>query len=330
MKTCIIINPNAGSVGELEELEADLGRLPDTTLCLTEAAGDAERLARQAVRNGASRVIAAGGDGTVNEVLNGLAEDFGRTELGLIPLGTGNDFARSIGVAHDLEDALRILREGHTRWIDVVRARLRTSSRWFLNMSAGGFSGEVSEKASEAKGTWGPLAYLRGAVEALPELHGYHTVIRLPDERLELEVYNVVVCNGRYVASGIPVAPEARLDDGLLDVLIVPATTMPRIAALVPQVLLGLHMGSDLLLFRRTPWVEIESTPGMWFNLDGELQGDEPIRFEVLPRALKVVVGEAAAEEGTLSNGEGSEEPARGDTAPRAQGGEEPGAAARP
>lgn len=292
MRTCIIINPNAGSVADLETLSARLDELPDAVVRQTEEAGDAERLAREAVRDGADLVVAAGGDGTLNEVVNGLADDFGKVRLGLLPLGTGNDFARSIGVPDDLESALAVLEGGAERAVDVGRATIGDTCRCFVNMSAGGFSGEVSERAGLAKDRWGPLAYMRAAIDALPELKGFLTRIEVNGaEILEMEASNVIVSNGRFVASGIPAAPRAVLDDGLFDVLIAPALTIPQLAVLVPQVLLGMHMDSELLLFRRATRVEIECDPPMAFNVDGELIGEGTARFEILPRALQVIVG---------------------------------------
>jgi diacylglycerol kinase (ATP) len=163
-------------------------------------------------------------------------------------------------------------------------------------MAVGGFSGVVSEKASDAKERWGPLAYMRGAVDALPELQAFETSIVLNGaERLRVDTYNIVISNGRYVAAGIPVAPQAKLDDGLFEVMIAPATTIPKLALLVPQVLLGQHLNSELLLFRRATRIEIDSQPEMSFNVDGEILGEASSVFEVQPRALEMVVGPDAA-----------------------------------
>lgn len=292
MRIRIIVNPNAGSVESASALKDRLGEPSGTEVCSTEQEGHAEELARQAVEDGIDLVVAAGGDGTLNEVVNGLSSGFGRTRLGLLPLGTGNDFARSIGVPADVEEAMAILREGRTRSIDVGRATAGGKIRYFLNMSVGGFSGVVSEKASDAKELWGPLAYMRGALDALPELTAFETGIVLNGaERLRVETYNIVISNGRYVAAGIPVAPQAEVDDGLFEVMIAPATTIPKLALLVPQVLLGQHLNSDLLIFRRATRVEIESHPPMAFNVDGELFSEESVAFEIQPRALEMVVG---------------------------------------
>jgi len=302
-RTCIIVNPNAGSAGELEHLRETLGKLPNVDLRVTEKEGDAREIAAEAVRSGADLVVAAGGDGTLNEVVNGLMNslkgDSERVRLGLLPLGTGNDFARSINVPADFDAALALLGTGRIQAVDVACATFAHQSRYFINVSAGGFSGVVSEKATEAKDRWGPLAYLRAAVGTLPELQGFKCRITLegvlngPDggEELELDTYNIVVANGRFVAAGIPVAPEAKLDDGLLDVMIAPAATLPQLALLVPQILLGRHTESDLLLFRKATRIKVESDPPMSFNVDGELIGDEPASFTVLPRALRMIVG---------------------------------------
>jgi diacylglycerol kinase (ATP) len=297
MEARIIVNPNAGSAGDLEAIKAALAKRPGTELCFSEKKGDAEDLAREAVRQGVRTVVAAGGDGTLNEVLNGLAEDFaggpGRVRLALLPLGTGNDFARSIGVPADLDAALAVLDAGRTLKIDVAQATFQDGRRYFLNMSAGGFSSVVSEKAHDAKDRWGPLAYMRGAVDALPELEAFEATLTLSGaEKIKMEIYNLVISNGRYVAAGIPVAPQARLNDGLLDVMIAPATAIPNLALLLPQVLLGRHLNSDLLLFRKATRIEIDSTPPMTFNVDGEILSEEPALFELLPRALEMVVGE--------------------------------------
>lgn len=296
MRTRVVLNPNAGSADDCAALRAGVAALGDAEVCTTEGPGDAERLAREAVEAGYEQVIAAGGDGTLNEVVNGLAVDFAAARLGLLPLGTGNDFARSIGVPAELDEALAVLAAGRTAALDVGRA-VAATPRHFVNVSAGGFSGVINEKMdAEVKRSWGPLSYLRSAVEAAPELAPFRATLRLDGgETLEVSAYSVVVANARYVAAGIPVAPEARLDDGLLDLMIVPESSVPQLAVLVPLVLLGRHGGSDLAIFRRAAAIELRSEPPMSFNVDGELLPDQPTRFEVLPRALRVVVGEMAA-----------------------------------
>src|SRR5437762_1836917 len=162
-----------------------------------------------------------------------------------------------------------------------------------LIVSSGGVSGVVDEKLTpEMKRTWGPLAYLRSAAAAFSELRGYATRVTLDDaEALELDLYNVVVANGRYVAGGIPIAPEAELADGLLDIVLIPERGPTDLAILAAQIVVGKHLSSDAIIFRRAKKIAISSRPGMWFNVDGELIGNEPATFELLPGALQCVVG---------------------------------------
>ena len=292
MKTCVILNPNAGTALAQEQLAEQLQRLPGLTVARTKEPGDARRFAQEAVQSGYDMVVAGGGDGTINEVLNGLATDFGQAAFGILPLGTANDFARTINIPADLPAAIDALLAGRMEETDVIRYS-STETRFFLNVSAGGFSGQVNEALTdEMKQTWGPLAYLRSAAGVLPNLTDFRTFIAYDDEpEQKVHLYNMVVANARYVAGGIPIAPAAQLNDGLADIIIVPAASMLELAVLGPQILLGSHLGSELVLFRRVRKISVRSEPGMWFNVDGELMSNAPAHFEVLPRAIKVVVG---------------------------------------
>ena len=227
-KTCIILNPAAGKIADLDAIVARLARLPGAEIRLTGRRGSGARFARTALRKGCDTIIAAGGDGTLNEIINGIGENPTGARVGLIPLGTGNDFARTIGVPVDLENAIDLIAAGPTRAVDLVRVT-SDEVRYFVNVSAGGFSGLVHEKLTpKMKKTWGPLAYLRSAAAALPELRAYRTTLALDNtESLTLELYNVVVANGRYVAAGTLIAPEAVIDDGLLDIVLIPSVRPP-------------------------------------------------------------------------------------------------------
>ena len=289
-KTCIILNPAAGKARDLEDVVARLARVPNGEIRISSKPGSAARFASGALRKGFDLVVAAGGDGTLNEVVNGIGENLGDARVGLIPLGTGNDFARTIGVPDDIEAAIDLIVIGETREVDLVRVT-SDEVRYFVNVSAGGFSGLVDEKLTpEIKKTWGPLAYLRGAAAALSELRAYRTTLALDNsESLTLDLYNVVVANGRYVAGGTLIAPEASIDDGLLDIVLIPQRSAPELALLAAQVALGTHLTSEAIVFRRAAQLTVNSKPGMWFNVDGELVGNEPARFEILPRALRFI-----------------------------------------
>src|SRR3712207_2262315 len=194
-----------------------------------------------------------------------------------------------------IDDCVDVLRDGNVRPTDLVRVT-SDQVRYMINVSAGGFSGAGGEKMTpEIKQTWGPLAYMRCAAEALPELRHYETVITLDDMTTStLDVYNVVVANGRFVAGGTLIAPEASIDDGLLDIVIVPRREGVELALVAAQIALGQHLESELVMFRRAAKVAVSSTPGMWFNVDGELVGNEPAVFEILPRALQFLAPKPA------------------------------------
>jgi diacylglycerol kinase (ATP) len=286
----VILNPSAGSAADLDDIVAKISRLRGVEIRLTTKPGSAARLAKTALAKGRRLIIAAGGDGTLNEVINGVGENLGDAAVGLIPLGTGNDFARTIGVPPDIEQALELIRARETRPVDLVRVT-SDEVRYFVNVSAGGFSGLVNEKLTpQMKKTWGPLAYLRSAAAALPELRAYQTTLAFDNaESLRIELYNVVVANGRYVAGGMLIAPDASIDDGLLDIVLIPKRPAAELAVLAAQVALGTHLTSDAIVFRRAAKLTVNSKPGMWFNVDGELVGNEPARFEILPGALRFV-----------------------------------------
>jgi diacylglycerol kinase (ATP) len=290
-KTCIILNPSAGSIGDIDELTAKLAQLPGAEILLTNKPGSAARFAKTAIKKGRETIIAAGGDGTLNEVINGIGENLGEARVGLLPLGTGNDFARSIEMPTDVDEAIEVIRAGQTRTVDLVRVT-SDEVRYFVNVSAGGFSGLVNEKLTpEMKKTWGPLAYLRSAAAALPELRAYRTTLALDNtESITMELYNVVVANGRYVAGGRLIAPDASIDDGLLDVVLIPERPTGELALVVAQIALGTHLSSAAVVHRQAAKLTVNSKPGMWFNVDGELVGNEPATFEIVPRALRFIV----------------------------------------
>ena len=287
MKTCIICNPGAGSVDDREAIREKLQQL-HADVHFTEGQGDAMRLAYEAAAGGCDAVIAAGGDGTLNEVINGIAPHVDRVQVGLVPLGTGNDFARMLALPASVDECIELLRDGAAQPTDLVRVT-SDQVRYFVNVSAGGFSGTVNEKLTpEIKQTWGPLAYLRCAAEALPELKAFKTEITLDDATtLTVDLYNAVIANGRYVAGGTLIAPEASITDGLLDIILIPEKPAAEIALVAAQIALGQHLASENVVFRRAAKVAIKSDPGMWFNLDGEVIGNEPAVFEVMPRALQ-------------------------------------------
>ena len=290
----VILNPAAGTAGQADSLRATLAARADVELLETHAPGDARHLASRAVASGSRRVIAAGGDGTINEVVNGLVVD-GRVSVafGVVPLGTGNDLARTLALPTDLEAALNLALTGSPRALDLIVTETQGRSHYGANAASGGFSGQVDEALSgELKATWGPLAYLLGAIKVLPAIATYETRIQFEDEAWErIEALNVMVANGRTIGGGKQIAAPANPEDGWLDVVVVRNGSAIALAAVAARLVAGTLLASDLVSHRRARVVRVESRPGMWFNLDGELLTNETITFRCLPRGLPCIVG---------------------------------------
>ena len=300
----MIINKNSGT----HEQSALLHRAVDDCggiVCRANSTqGMGIQMAREAVHEGFRRIGAAGGDGTAHEVVNGivqarqeLGEDAPEVVFGIVPLGTGNDLAGTLALPSDPRDAVAVFLRQRPQVLDLFRItgviKGEEQLLYGINAAAGGFSGEVDEAVTtEMKKQWGPLAYLVGAARAAPDLQEYDTRIAFDDEPPEsIDALNVVVANGRTVGGGKRVAPGANPCDGLLDVVVVKWGRMIDFAQVGARLLSGTWLESPHTLHRRVRKVQVESHPGMWFNVDGELQTKEPLTFEVMPAALPVVVG---------------------------------------
>lgn len=294
MKICIIVNENAGSADQAEALLQASERRDAVECWISKEKGDGTALARKAAGEGFDVVAAAGGDGTVNEVVNGLMEAGGHAALGVVPLGTGNDLARMLALPErDPRDAIALLAAGERRAFDVFSMETPDGTFYGINAAAGGFSGKVDEAlTSEMKSDWGPLAYLIGAASALPDLHDYDTYLKLDGEpERQVTALNVLVANGRTVAGGKRIAPTANPEDGLLDVVVIENGTVVELADVATRLVAGNLEASPLVTTYRARRVEVRSSPGMWFNLDGELMTKEPVVLKIEPGALDVVVG---------------------------------------
>ena len=168
-------------------------------------------------------------------------------------------------------------------------------------MAMGGFTGQMNEVLNEElKASWGPLAYLIGAVQVLPELTHYDTTVRWDDGTTDtLPLLNLAIANGRTAGGGWPVAPMANPEDGLLDVVGVRYASFIDLAEMSAQFMVGTYLANEHVFHRRAQQVAVTARPGMWFNLDGELLTKEPVTLTVRPRTLRVVVGFDYTPEGT-------------------------------
>jgi diacylglycerol kinase (ATP) len=246
-----------------------------------------------AARQGFQRVVAAGGDGTINSVINGLYSDPESPPLAILPLGTGNDLCRSLSIPLDPALAFEMLEHGRVRRIDLVKATWKNGRRIFANAASGGNSNRVTESMTEElKKTWGAWAYVRGALEVLIDLKAFALELQLDDGPIERYTgWNYIVANGRTVAGGINVAPRAEMEDGLLDVIIIQDASPLNLATMVAEFLLGDYLQDERVIFRRASLVRVKTDPISKLNMDGELVENRCTTFTILPKALKVLVG---------------------------------------
>jgi len=302
-RTLVIVNPRSRNgatgrrwVGVERRLRARLGPLEVEH---TGAPRDAERIAREGVRSGVDRVLVAGGDGTLGEVVTGLlaADLGGYAQLGLLPLGTGSDFVRSVGSPRRIEDAIACIASGRARPVDAGRVEYvdddgKDGVRYFANVASFGISGLVDEFAERAtRRLGGSVAFLIGALRALLQYRSERVEIRVDGEL----VYDGPLvlgtgANGRYFGGGMRVAPEARIDDGLLDVVVIAGLPWPRLLARLPKLYRGTHVHDAAATHHRGRVIEARAEPGLVkLELDGEPIGTLPARCEVLPGALSVI-----------------------------------------
>lgn len=291
-RAVVILNPNAGGGATADEVRELIAERPQWELRETTRPGEAAAIAREAARSGEPLIVAAGGDGAVSEALQGLAGDLDRVELGILPAGTGNDFARTTGIPADLGAALRVIELGSTRRVDVVRCSAAGETRLLINAATGGLSVTVENEIDEAsKRRWGRLAYLIAGLRCMRDIPSYDVHVTSDDGEWSVRTSGLVVANGQY-AGGLKLAPEADESDHLLDLVIVTAETISERAQLAARFAVDAHLESEGVLFRRGRRFRIDSDPPMPFHADGESVGTSPLELELLPGALRLVVPE--------------------------------------
>ena len=277
---CIVLNPQARGARQLEVVHAIADVARDAEIRVTSAPHEAESLARQAAEEGFAAVIAAGGDGTVNEVLCGLAGS--NVCLGVLPLGTMNVFARELGLHLDWENAWAAILRGRTREMDLGLA----NGRPFAQLAGVGFDADVvAGVTSAAKRRFGAGAY---GWSALRQIGTPAFPLRVEAAGLPpMDGVWVLVGNGRFYGGPFPVFPRAKNDDGLIDVLVFRAIGALDIAKYLLGVPLGWHTRFDGVSYLQTEAVTVKGGAG--FELDGEFAGRADVEFLVKPRAIRLV-----------------------------------------
>ena len=297
----VIVNPVAGAYSTrrkwpiISKLLKRIGLSFDFEY--TEGVGHAIELARAAASDGYRYLVAVGGDGTVNEVANGILHSTGATStaLGIVSTGTGSDFVRSVGISRDYATACSTLTSSRRLSIDVgvveYQSKGQTLRRFFVNAAGVGFDAAVVEKTERLpKYFGGTIPYLAGLVRTLFSYKNTSVVLNIESEVETGRVLSVVVANGSYFGGGMHMAPQAELSDSLLDVVIVGDMGKFELLKALPTVYKGTHIYHPKVRVEKATHIAVESPEPMLVHADGELLGECPASFWLMPAALSIVV----------------------------------------
>jgi YegS/Rv2252/BmrU family lipid kinase len=311
----VIVNPASagGATGKAwprvaSDLRAHFGAF---NCAFTERAGDARVIAGREAGGGRSLIIACGGDGTISEVANGILESGADAELGILPSGTGGDFKRTLRIPARAADAARALRSGRSVHVDVGRVEFQDragapAQRYFLNVASCGMGGEVIRRVEENSSGWlnsasrriagssgGQLSYALASLQTTVAFNNRALRIQLDDRpEFRLVVANLCVANARYFGGGMKIAPDAKLNDGFLDVVAVGDLGTLEILTNVYKLYLGTHLGMQKVRHTLARTIRVSAADAndekVLLEIDGELLGTLPATFEILPHRLRV------------------------------------------
>lgn len=309
MKTLVVVNPNSanGSTGrkwpEIRgALTEHIGSFEEQ---FTATTGHATDLVREGLTSGAERIICVGGDGTNNEVVNGFFDNDtpirNEAVLGFVPRGTGGDLRKTLGIGKELGSCLPILARGHTMSADLGEVGFedhqgRQVRRLFINITSFGIGGLVDKKVNESsKALGGKTSFFIGTLKALFAYRNKLVHLRVStdaevvlDERLRIN--NAAVANGQYFGGGMWVAPHARMDDGLFDVVILGDMNKRDVIFKASRIYKGTHLALEKVKMVRGSRVEATCDEEVLIDMDGEQPGRLPITLNVLPKAIRLIV----------------------------------------
>lgn len=304
-KTVFVVNPHSGNGTTGKEwpkickLARDL--LGPFENCLTNGPGDATRMTRELILAGADRIICVGGDGTLNEVVNGFFDERGplnrNAVLGFLPNGTGCDFRRTMPIPAGLKPSIETIREGYIHPIDLGFIRFtdhegRHRTRYFHNIASFGMGGEVDETVNRMSKALGPFAsFIWATLTTLFSYEKKRIRLRVDDgpER-SVEILNIAVANGRYHGGGMLVAPDALTDDGLFHVTVIGAMSIPLALWNLSKLYTGGIGKISQVSIQTGKRVTAASEQRVLLDIDGEQPGTLPAELSILPRALNMIM----------------------------------------
>ena len=245
-------------------------------------------------------LVVVGGDGTLNEVVHGIGGMKDAPTLALVPRGTGRDFGRTFGIGPKFDDAIRVAAGGETRVLDLGRVSYRAWSGedaegWFANVGGVGISGAIARRANEqTKAFGGRISYLAAIVSVFWGWQVSELELDVDGERRSGLMHEVFVANGAYLGGGLHMCPEADPGDGLFDVLALGHLTKRDLALTLPKAYSGRHLPHPKAELLRGRVVSVDAEEPLPLQLDGEQPGTTPVRFEIVPGALRLRVPAAA------------------------------------
>lgn len=291
-KARIIYNPTSGRELFKKHLPKVLEKFEiagyEASCHATTGAGDATEAAKEAVKRGFDIVIAVGGDGTLNEVVAGLSLFEKRPKLGLIPMGTTNDFARAVHIPRDIEVAVDIIIKGDTIPVDVG---LMNGERYFINIAGGGRLTELTyEVPSKMKTVLGQLAYYMKGIEMIPSIRAAHMCLDIDGEVFDSEMMLFLCALTNSVGGFEKIAPDASINDGKFTVMALKKCSIAEFVKILTLVAKGEHLNHPNVIYRKAHKVTVTTKDTVHINLDGEYGGDAPVTFENLMRHIEVFV----------------------------------------
>ncbi|WP_010290905.1 diacylglycerol kinase [Kurthia massiliensis] len=287
----IIYNPTSGRELFKKNLPEVLAKFEvagyETSCHATTCAGDATVAAKAAVERGFDIIVAVGGDGTLNEVVAGVSEFEERPKIGLIPMGTTNDFARAVKIPRDINAAVDIILKGDSIPVDVGLA----NDRYFINIAAGGRITELTyEVPSKLKTMLGQLAYYLKGIEMLPSVKATKMRIEYNDEVFDDDAMMFLIGLSNSVGGFEKLAPDASINDGKFTVFILKKCNIAEFVRLVTLAVRGDHLKDPHIIYTKADHVKVSSESRVLLNLDGEYGGDAPAIFQNLKRHIELFV----------------------------------------
>lgn len=291
MKHLFIINPKAGK-GKALEIISEIKKIfkeieEEFIIEITERPGHATELVKNYVKEENYRVYAVGGDGTLNEVLNGMVSS--HSCLGVIPTGSGNDFVKSICKKTMSQDILKNTILGETKLIDLAKI----NDRYFINISSVGIDAEVTDNARKLKKfpfISGGMAYMLSFFNTIFSYKCRDIELKIDDREIASQITLLALANGKYYGGGMKVAPYADIQDGVLDICVVDKLSRTRMVALFPKLIKGEHTEEEEVSFYKGKNVTLKANEEIAVNIDGEIIKSQKINFNIIPQSIKVII----------------------------------------